>query len=97
MYKKALCTCKVVVLRNKPIAFLTSYLPSPSSFLKLPSMPVLRTDGRLGGRSAGRTVGWAGGRAYGHVITKFPRMGRLLHFLIHGASLLLWLVFLNKN
>ena len=24
MYKKAWCTCKVVVLRNKPIAFLTS-------------------------------------------------------------------------
>ena len=38
MYKKAWCTCKVVVLRNKPIAFLTSWLPSPSSssLLKLP-------------------------------------------------------------
>ena len=36
MYKKAWCTCKVVVLRNKAIAFLTSYLPSPSSLLKLP-------------------------------------------------------------
>ena len=36
MYKKACCTCKVVVLRNKPIAFLTSSLPSPSSQLKLP-------------------------------------------------------------
>ena len=36
MYKKAWCTCKVVVLRNKPIAFLTSSLPSPSSLLKLP-------------------------------------------------------------
>ena len=35
MYKKAWCTCKVVVLRNKPIAFLTSWLPSPSSLLKL--------------------------------------------------------------
>ena len=33
MYKKACCTCKVVVLRNKPIAFLTSWLPSPSSLL----------------------------------------------------------------
>ena len=29
----------------------------------------------------------ADGRAYGHVITKFSRMGRLLHFLTHGASL----------
>ena len=36
MYKKAWCTCKVVVLRNKPIAFLTSVLPSPSSLLKFP-------------------------------------------------------------
>ena len=33
MYKKA---CKVVVLRNKAIAFLTSSMPSPSSLLKLP-------------------------------------------------------------
>ena len=24
---------------------------------------------------------------YGHVITKFSRMGRLLHFLTHGALL----------
>ena len=38
MYKKAWCTCKVVVLHNKPIAFLTSPLPSPSSLLKLPSI-----------------------------------------------------------
>ena len=37
MYKKAWCTCKVVVLRNKPIAFLTSWLLSPSSLLKLPT------------------------------------------------------------
>ena len=28
--------CKVVVLRNKPIASLTSSLPSPSSLLKVP-------------------------------------------------------------
>ena len=39
-------------------------------------MPVVRTDGRAGGRSV-----------YGHVITKFSRMGRLLHFLTHGAPL----------
>ena len=38
MYKKAWCTCKLVVLRNKPIAFLTSSLPSPSSLLKLPNV-----------------------------------------------------------
>ena len=34
-------------------------------------MPVVRTDGR----------------AYGHVITKFSRIGRLPHFLNHGALL----------
>ena len=34
------------------------------------------------------TDGLSGGRAvYGHVITKFSRMGRLLHFLTHGAPL----------
>ena len=32
------------------------------------------------GRSLGRSV-------YGHVITKFSRMGRLLNFLTHGAPL----------
>ena len=37
MYKKAWCTCKLVVLLNKPIAFLTFSLPSPSSLLKLPN------------------------------------------------------------
>ena len=34
-------------------------------------MPVVRTDGR----------------AYGHAITKFSRMGRLPYFLTHGAPL----------
>ena len=34
-------------------------------------MPVVRTDGQ----------------AYGHVITKFSRMGRLPYFLTHGATL----------
>ena len=38
-------------------------------------MSVVRADGRSGGRSV-----------YGHVITKFSWMGRLLHFLTHGAS-----------
>ena len=37
-------------------------------------MPVVRTDGLSGGRSV-----------YSHVITKFSRMGRLLHFLTYGA------------
>ena len=34
MYKKALCTFRVVVLLIKPIAFLTFSLPSPSQFRK---------------------------------------------------------------
>ena len=43
-------------------------------------MPVVRTDGLSGGRAGGQSV-------YGHVITKFSRTGRLLHFLPHGAPL----------
>ena len=39
-------------------------------------MPVVRTDGRAGGRAV-----------YGHVITKFSRMGSLPHFFTHGAPL----------
>ena len=33
-------------------------------------------------------IGWKSSvRAYGHVISKFSRMGRLLHFLTHGTPL----------
>ena len=39
-------------------------------------MPVVLTDGREGGRSV-----------YGHLITKFSRMGSLPHFLTHGTPL----------
>ena len=39
-------------------------------------MPVVRTDGRAGGWSV-----------YGHVITKFSRMGSLPHSFSHGAPL----------
>ena len=39
-------------------------------------MPVVRTDGRAGGRSV-----------YGHVITNFSRMDSLPHFFTHGAPL----------
>ena len=42
MYKKARCTCKFVVLLNKPVAFLTFSLPSPSSLPKLLSVPIMR-------------------------------------------------------
>ena len=44
MYKKAWCACKVVVLYNKPIAFYTSSLPSPSSLLKLPKRTLRSND-----------------------------------------------------
>ena len=37
MYKKACCTCKIVVFLIKPIAFVASPLPSPSLDLKVPS------------------------------------------------------------
>ena len=36
MYKKAWCTCKVVVLLIKPIVFFTFSLPSASLDLKVP-------------------------------------------------------------
>ena len=39
-------------------------------------MPVVRTGGQAGGWSV-----------YGHVITKFSRMGSLPHFVTHGAPL----------
>ena len=39
-------------------------------------IPVVRTEGRDGRRSV-----------YGHVITKFSRMGSLPHFFTHGAPL----------
>ena len=43
-------------------------------------MPVVRKDGLSGGRAGGRSV-------YGHVITEFSRMSRLLHFLTDGVPL----------
>ena len=36
MYEKASCTCKLVVLLIKPIAFVAFPSPSPSSYLKVP-------------------------------------------------------------
>ena len=38
MYEKVWCKCKVVVLLIKPIDFLTFWLPSPSSDLKVPTV-----------------------------------------------------------
>ena len=36
-------------------------------------------------------------RAYGHVISKFSRMDRLLHFLTHGAPLILEVEYFIKS
>ena len=41
MYKKAWCTCKVVVLLIKPIVFLTFSLPSASLDVKVPNVPFI--------------------------------------------------------
>ena len=41
MYKKARCTCKVVVLLIKPIVFLTFSLPSASWDLKVPIILII--------------------------------------------------------
>ena len=56
MYKKARCTCKFVVLLNKPFAFLTFSLPSPSSLLKLLSVPIMRTRERHQERNLNETL-----------------------------------------
>ena len=40
MYKKAWCTCEIVVLLIKPIVFLTFSLPSASLDLKVPIYPM---------------------------------------------------------
>ena len=49
MYKKAWCTCKVVVLLIKPIVFLTFSLPSASLDLKVPTNGGKRTRVLLAG------------------------------------------------
>ena len=43
MYKKAWCTCKVVVLLIKPIVFLTFSLPSGSLDLEVPILAATQT------------------------------------------------------
>ena len=49
MYKKARCTCRVVVLVIKPIVFLTFPLPSSSWFRKVPIVKSrTRPAGRIG-------------------------------------------------
>ena len=44
MYKKAWCTCKVIVLQIKPIVFLTFSLPSASLDLKVPISLVVKLN-----------------------------------------------------
>ena len=65
----------VISFQIKPwVAFGLPYLLIELFYI---GMPVVRTDGRAGGQSV-----------YGHVITKFSRMGSLPHFFTHGAPLL---------
>ena len=59
------------------VAFGLPYLLIELSYI---GMPVVWTDGRTVWRAGGRAV-------YGHVITKFSRMGSLPHFFTHVASL----------
>ena len=62
----------VISFQIKPlVAFGLHYLLIELFYI---GMPVVRTNGLSGGRSV-----------YGHVITKFSRMGRLPHFLSYGA------------
>ena len=58
--------------------FLSVAFGLPYLFIELfdIGMPVVRTDGRLVGRSVS-----------GHAITKFSRMGSLTHFFTHSAPL----------
>ena len=62
----------VISLQIKP--WVASVLPYLLIELLYIGMPVVRTDGR----SLARSV-------YGHVITKFSRMGRLPHFFSYGV------------
>ena len=50
--------------------------PSPQTTRNFALVCLVRTDGRAVGRSV-----------YGHVVTKFSRMGSLPHFVTHGAPL----------
>ena len=73
----------LLFLSNSPGGHVISFQIKPWVAFGLPfllielfyiGMPVVPTDGRAGGRSV-----------YGHVISKFSRMGRLSHFLSYGA------------
>ena len=60
MYKKAWCTCKVVVLLIKPIVFLTFSLPSASVDLKVPILAGKRGSSRHSTTSFSENVVVAG-------------------------------------
>ena len=60
MYKKAWCTCKVVVLLIKPIVFLTFLLPSASVDLKVPILAGKRGSSRHSTTSFSENVVVAG-------------------------------------
>ena len=60
MYKKAWCTCKVVVLLIKTIVFLTFSLPSASMDLKVPILAGKRGSSRHSTTSFSENVVVAG-------------------------------------
>ena len=72
------CCCFFFLNVRAAMRFLSVAFGLPYLLIELfdIGMPVVRTDGRAVGRSV-----------YGHVITKFSRMGSLPHFFTHGAPL----------
>ena len=71
MYQKVYCTCRVVVLVTKLIAFLTFSLSSPSSLLRLPNK-ALRDSALI------HTIFTAGSfpRCFNSCKLKFPQLAR---------------------
>lgn len=56
LFLSVCCTCRAVVLLNKPMAILTSSLRSPSSMLKLPSVSGALRDPTRQNRLQGRQL-----------------------------------------
>ena len=70
MYKKAWCTCKIVVLLIKPIAFVAFPLPSPSSDLKVPNVSYSHPTYHVNAIKLIWEIVWTGG---------LPHLSRLPH------------------
>ena len=70
MYKKAWCTCKIVVLLIKPIAFVAFPLPSPPSDLKVPNVSYSHPTYHVNAIKLIWEIVWTGG---------LPHLSRLPH------------------